>query len=245
VASQEAFWLFGRPGHFYLLHIEGDSKTNFFMKEMPRENNDPEVCALKELWKQGDLLHVIKVADDFTVEDEEGEFGYLVLEFAPGGDLESVVGGWDCRETRVVLGEMARAVAEVHLLGLIHGDIKLNNFVHGKGGTVKLIDFESASCVLSEDRRPWGTPGYNSPEKRRGEWYGRASDVWSLGVAMFRLYEGHGLSDDDFEIYNGPGLFTNRTPSDVQDLILGMLKPDPQDRLTAEEILGHAALKAE
>jgi hypothetical protein len=95
---------------------EGDRETLFFMKEMPRYSHDREVAALRALSKHADSLYIVNMADAFVLRDNGSEFWYLVVEFAPHGDLQSIADCPDLPEMRALLRGMAMALAlaEVH-----------------------------------------------------------------------------------------------------------------------------------
>lgn len=101
--------------------------------------------------------------------------------------------------------QMCDAVAYVHEQGIVHRDIKLNNILLAPDGHVVLSDF-GISRVFDEKMRSdvniektivtgmtesghlaMGTQGYMAPEILRGEEATPAADVYSLGVAFFRL----------------------------------------------------------
>jgi hypothetical protein len=227
---------------FYLVKKEGVSEQEFFMKEtslggIDRYNREVEALAEFRL-----SPHIVKVVDSFTMRKEWEVFGYLVLEYATGGDLISVARSWELSRKRACIREMVQLVAVVHDRKFIHDDIKLTNFVIDGNGAVQLIDFESASRI-GETQCSWGTPGYNSPEKLRRSPRGPASDIWSLGVAILSLYEQEPLTDDNLRSRRSTTLFSDRTPRDVRDLICRMLVVNAAQRPTAADILAHPALK--
>ena len=86
--------------------------------------------------------------------------------------------------------ELCRALAAVHAVGVLHGDIKAHNVVRRDGGQIVLVDFgasrfRSAEAVRGNDMI--GTPVYLAPEVLSGEPRSAASDVYSLGVLLFHL----------------------------------------------------------
>lgn len=78
------------------------------------------------------------------------EGAYLVLEYASGGDLHTLLrkhGSLDHESTRFVMGEVVGALASVHDLGLVYADLKPENIVITETGHVKLTDFGGSRPV--------------------------------------------------------------------------------------------------
>jgi len=127
---------------------------------------------------------------------------YLALEFVEGVPITD-----HCDETGCTLEQrlrlfvqVARAVQHAHANLVVHRDIKPSNILVTRDGRVKLLDFGIAK-LLDPDAEPVGvpltrtgfrplTPEYASPEQVRGEPITTASDVYQLGVLLFRLLTG-------------------------------------------------------
>jgi WD40 repeat protein len=95
--------------------------------------------------------------------------------------------------------EMARGLAAAHERGLIHRDIKPANvwLDQSAGGRVKILDFGLARLTQQEDRTKLtqlgailGTPAYMAPEQAQGEPVDARTDLFSLGVVLYRLCTG-------------------------------------------------------
>eukprot|EP00980_Cylindrotheca_fusiformis_P009674 scaffold2141_cov120-Cylindrotheca_fusiformis.AAC.9 len=81
---------------------------------------------------------------------------YLVLEYASGGDLHSVLkknGSLDHASTRFVMGEVVAALASIHELGLIYADLKPENIVITEQGHAKLTDFGACRAVTEDAKK--------------------------------------------------------------------------------------------
>lgn len=129
-------------------------------------------------------------------------FPYLVMEYVDGKPIDAY-----CREngcslaTRLaIVAKVSDALAYAHSKLVVHRDIKPQNILVTADGEPKLLDFGVAK-VLSDDAaqgtagesrshyRPL-TPFYASPEQLRGEPVTPASDIYSLGVVLYRLITG-------------------------------------------------------
>jgi serine/threonine protein kinase len=94
---------------------------------------------------------------------------------------------------RQIAIKLARAATALHRDGIIHRDIKPDNVILETGGGVKLIDLGVVRVPGLEDFPPEnipGTPGYVAPEMLAGEPGNEATDIYALGVTMFRAFTG-------------------------------------------------------
>src|SRR5215469_11368696 len=96
-------------------------------------------------------------------------------------------------EGRNITVKLARGVAALHRAGIIHRDIKPDNVILEGGGSLKLIDLGVVRVPGLEDFPPEDIPGtmaYMAPEMLAGEPGNEATDVYALGVTMFRAFSG-------------------------------------------------------
>ena len=96
-------------------------------------------------------------------------------------------------EGRNIAIKLARAVAALHRAGIIHRDIKPDNVILEAGGSLKLVDLGVVRVPGLEEFPPENIPGtqaYMAPEMFAGEAGNEATDVYALGVTMFRAFTG-------------------------------------------------------
>jgi serine/threonine protein phosphatase PrpC len=96
-------------------------------------------------------------------------------------------------EGRNIAIKLARGVAALHRAGIIHRDIKPDNVILEAEASLKLIDLGVVRVPGLEDFPPDdipGTPAYMAPEMFAGEPGNEATDVYALGVTMFRAFTG-------------------------------------------------------
>ena len=120
------------------------------------------------------------------------------MDFVPGRTHEQDLrerGPWSAEEAALVGLDLVRALAAVHTAGLVHRDVKTSNVMRERGGRVLLMDFGTAVeqprlAELSAGDSFVGTARFMAPEIFRGERIGRACDIYSLGVVLYRLVTG-------------------------------------------------------
>jgi serine/threonine protein phosphatase PrpC len=96
-------------------------------------------------------------------------------------------------EGRNITVKLARAVAALHRAGIIHRDIKPDNVILEGGGSLKLIDLGVVRVPGLEEFPPENIPGtaaYMAPEMFAGEPGNEATDIYALGITMFRAFTG-------------------------------------------------------
>jgi serine/threonine protein phosphatase PrpC len=121
---------------------------------------------------------------------------YTVMPLYPGELLSTrlarrpMVG---LEEGRNIAIKLARGVAALHRAGIIHRDIKPDNVILEAEGSLKLIDLGVVRVPGMEDFPPQDIPGtvaYMAPEMFAGEPGNEWTDIYALGVTMFRAYAG-------------------------------------------------------
>ena len=123
-------------------------------------------------------------------------------------------------EGRNIAIKLARAAAALHRVGIIHRDIKPDNVILESEGSLKLIDLGVVRIPGLEDFPPEDIPGttaYMAPEMFDGEAGNAATDIYALGVTLFRAFTG--------EFPYGNADATSRPRRD-RPKDLGLLRPD-------------------
>ena len=118
----------------------------------------------------------------------------LWMELVRGRTLEHVLRERQAvaAEEAITIGlELCGAVAAVHSAGLLHRDIKTQNIMRADDGRIVLMDFGTGR-ELDDETSPdlTGTPLYLAPEVLAGGQATAGSDVYSLGVVLYRLVTG-------------------------------------------------------
>lgn len=119
----------------------------------------------------------------------------LVMDLVEGGELMSHIDG-PLPEAKAAeyLIQIASATRFCHGLGIVHRDLKFENVLMKKDGTLVITDFGLGNISNSPDKTFFtsktlcGSPHYIAPEVTEGGKYdGRNADIWSLGVLFFAM----------------------------------------------------------
>jgi serine/threonine protein kinase len=131
-------------------------------------------------------------------DSHEGRLGFW-MEYIVGQNLEDMLdllGPFDVDEACLIGQKLCRALAAVHGASLLHLDVKCQNVVRELGGRIVLLDFGAAAGTgiaagsQSHGIGRAGTPLCLPPELLGGQVATVASDLYSLGVLLFRLVTG-------------------------------------------------------
>jgi serine/threonine protein phosphatase PrpC len=121
---------------------------------------------------------------------------YTVMPLYQGELLETRVArspALGLEEGRNISVKLARAAAALHRTGIIHRDIKPDNVILEAGESLKLIDLGVVRVPGLEEFPPENVPGtaaYMAPEMFAGEPGNEATDIYALGITMFRAFTG-------------------------------------------------------
>jgi non-specific serine/threonine protein kinase len=150
-----------------------------------------------------------------AIEKHEGGT-FIVMELVEGETLDTLAAAepFDCARTLDVSIQIADALESAHSKGIVHRDLKLANVMLNRRGQVKILDFglakrldppqrsdataESATQLetvmagtdLTVAGSVLGTVAYMSPEQARGRLTDARTDIFSLGVVIYRLASG-------------------------------------------------------
>src|SRR3990172_3426698 len=117
---------------------------------------------------------------------------YIAMEYLKGQDLEHRIrrDPLTFREKLDVVAQTCRGLAHAHKNGIVHRDIKPANVFITEGGEAKIMDFGVARWQQSSHTQTGavlGTSDYMSPEQIRGQKVDGRSDIFSVGVILYRL----------------------------------------------------------
>lgn len=186
--------------------------------------NHPNICTIYEI-------------------NETADPPFIAMEYVEGETVAEMIRRRrrNIRETVEIAIQVAEALAEAHLHGIVHRDVKPANIIVNRRGSAKILDFGLAKRSASFDGDSkfqtnagvvLGTASYMSPEQSRGVEVDARSDIWSLGVCIY-------------EMLTGTLPFAGDSTADTFAAILTR-EPDPPSRHFADipEELDHMVLHA-
>ncbi|CAN2391868.1 positive regulation of chaperone-mediated autophagy, partial [Pristimantis euphronides] len=200
-----------------------------------------------DLHRQLHHKHVVKFSHNF----EDSDNIYIFLELCSRKSLAHI---WKARHTllepevRYYLKQIISGLRYLHMRGIIHRDLKLGNFFINEHMELKVGDLGLAARLEPAEHRKktiCGTPNYLAPEVLHRHGHGPESDVWSLGCVMYTLLCGTPPfeTSDLKETYRCIKQVKYTLPaclsSSAKQLIVGILKQTPSERLTLDQIIEH------
>ena len=125
-----------------------------------------------------------------------GDTEYIVMELIDGITLKQYMekrGQLNWRESLHFITQIMRGLSHAHSRGIVHRDIKPQNVMVLRDGSVKVADFgiaclENSAQTLTQEAL--GSVHYISPEQARGERTDARSDIYSSGVVMYEMLTG-------------------------------------------------------
>lgn len=181
---------------------------------------------------------------------------YLAMELVTGGELFDRIierGYYTEKDASQLIRQVLDAVQYLHNMGIVHRDLKPENLLYA-------TPFEDSKIMISdfglskiEDggmmATACGTPGYVAPELLEQKPYGKAVDVWALGVISYILLCGYPpfYDENDSELFNQiikaeyefDSPYWDDISESAKDFIRHLLEREPEKRLTCEQALQH------
>lgn len=181
-----------RPNRCSFIAFHNNFKKKYFVKiKASHIVNDAEIMIhsiLKKI-KSPLLVNVINYfkSDDLYV---------FIYEYFDGVDLKNAIDTKMIKQSEIesVCHKVIDMIKLLHSHDIVHCDIKPENILINKNGSLKLTDFESALMCHTDElinlHSPIGTVGFMSPECFDINIYSKKSDFWSLGVTLYYILTG-------------------------------------------------------
>jgi serine/threonine protein kinase len=247
-------------GVFGIVALAKDKRTNerVALKRIDKVNDKVNLCT-RESWNQeimsGSLLVEHEGVAQLKGYFETSRHFWLVLELVQGVSLLQLLE--DRRyhpledfQAKNLFAQILSAVSYSHSRSVAHLDLKLENVLVDRDWRTKVIDWGLSTTDPINCFKLCGTPEYAAPEmwtrSKSVPFDARAADVFSLGVMLYALLVGRFpfTSCELSAMRRGqevPALNLDSVglSENAKDLLLAMLRSNPEGRITAEEILKH------
>lgn len=187
---------------------------------------------------------------------EDREHVYLIIELVTGGELfDRIVekGSYTEKDASDLIRQVLEAVDYMHDQGVVHRDLKPENLLYYSPDEDSKIMISDFGLSKMEDSgimaTACGTPGYVAPEVLAQKPYGKAVDVWSIGVIAYILLCGYPpfYDENDANLFAQilKGEFEFDSPywdeisDSAKDFIRQLMCVDVEKRYTCKQALGH------
>lgn len=219
---------------------------------------EKEIAIMKKL-QHRNVVQLVEVINSSDVL-------YLIMEWMPDGSIakgdvkimklerdDSEHKYHDREVLRFYMRDMVSGLSYLHSQRICHNDIKPENILIGRDGVLKLADFGLSKMLMEGQSRNIfdekdGTPAFQAPEcwsDSETKFGLFPTDVWALGVTLYQLKYGilpfysenqeklvYNIMHKDVEI-------PLNEDKDLADIIRGMLKKDPVERVTVQQLCVH------
>ncbi|PWU52957.1 protein kinase [Micromonospora sp. S4605] len=213
------------------------SLTDDERREM-RERSLREARAIARL----NHINVVRIFDVLRTDGDP----WIVMEYVPSKSLQDTLAEDGpvppARAVEIGLGVLG-ALKAAHKAGVMHRDVKPGNVLLGNDGRVVLTDFGLATIPgdpnVTRTGMVLGSPAYIAPERARDGTAGPEADLWSLGATLYAAVEGKSPYARPSAIATLAALATEPLPppknaGPLKPVLNGLLRKDPNDRITAE-----------
>uniref|UniRef100_A0A3Q0KFS2 Protein kinase n=1 Tax=Schistosoma mansoni TaxID=6183 RepID=A0A3Q0KFS2_SCHMA len=183
----------------------------------------------------------------------------LFIEWMPGGSITSLLQQYGAFNESITLNygiQLIRGLAYLHKHGILHRDLKGANLLIDSTGTViKISDFGASARLSGEQSvagqfqgQVIGTFSFMAPEVLRGETYGRACDIWSVGCCLVEMLTSKPPWHDarltnrfalmfTIATSNSPPTYPKDLTTDLIAVLDACFARNPSDRPTANQLL--------
>lgn len=187
--------------------------------------------------------HIVQIHDAVT----EPEYSYLVMDYVPGVTLDDycdITNLLPLSKVVEIIFKCIRALDYAFQRGVVHRDIKPGNLLLGYDGEIRVGDFgasfQEKSTSETTQLHGVGSPAYMAPEAIRLEPLNHQTDIYSLGVVLYKLLTGrlpYNASNQlslTYEILNvepqPPSTFRPELPRVLDDICLRAMRKHLDDR---------------
>ena len=220
-----------------------------------RESNFDRHELVARLVKEAKIVARIVHPNIVTVYDavDAQEIAFIAMELIDGISLDDYLNRFGTvppLQTVALATAILKGLGEAHSRSVIHRDIKPGNVLLGRNGSIKLSDFGVASLTstnLEDSAHVVGSPGYIAPEIIYKNAYSEMSDMFAVGVVLYRCLVGdspfRGATIKDTFRLTGvyepppPHKMDRNVPEALSNVVMSLLNKDPLKRPNSAEMV--------
>ena len=242
---------FGRV--FLARHIK--TKVLYAIKAIDKQNKtniEEKPYFRRELEVMYKIHHpnVVKLFGHF----EDNKYCYFIMEYISKGNVYNLLTKdkkkpLSPKAVATIMKDVISAAYFLHNMDppIIHRDIKPENVLLNEGIVAKLTDFGWSNYIQEdkERRTVCGTPIYLAPEIIKEQGHDERVDIWCIGVLLFELitgnvpFQGRDIETLKSNILHLKIAWPKEMNPDAKDLVSKILKIDPSQRISLEDMLEH------
>lgn len=196
--------------------------------------------------------NIVKYLDHYEDDDNY----YIFTEFCGGESLQTLIDknkGLNENQLIILFKQIVTAVAYIHKKGVGHRDLKPENIIVSQNNKIKIIDFGLSTDDNHYLRTTFcGSLAFAAPECiTKDPYFAHKADAWSLGVILFMMATGktpwkaNNILNMVKQITTCNFQVPRSVPLDIVDTICSLLVRNPDERMSAEQILEQRWLKKE
>jgi len=218
---------------------EGEHKSRFIREaRMASALNHPNILTVYEVGTYNELL-------------------FMATEYVEGQTLRQMlrVGTVSLRDFLDIAIQGAQGLAAAHEAGIIHRDLKLENFILRQDGYLKVLDFglakgtgtttaDQSDAFKTRAGLILGTPHYMSPEQAKGRALDARSDIFSFGLVLYELLTRQVAFDAESDVqilfnvvFKEPDPIPDTVPLRIREVIKRTLQKNPDSRYQSMQTL--------
>lgn len=220
--------------------------------------NTRSLQAVLATWNKNNCPYILEYYGSFI----DGEYMWIIQEFMDAGSLIDLINKSfpnGCKNEKLcaaIAHNVLKSLSYFHSNNRNHCNLKASNVLFNHKGEIKLSDFNISTSIVQTGKIRQSLISMNNdviylaPEILNNGTYSSKSDIWSFGLLMLNLanghhpYEGIKVMEAVVKIMNNdsPSLNDDFSP-EFKEFIAGCLDKNPVTRLSADELLQHKFLQ--
>jgi serine/threonine protein kinase len=205
--------------------------------------------------------NIVKYIPNIKFNNQAYDCNFLPMEYAPYGDFFDLIFSQELSNENLIrtyFQQLVEGIGHLHSKGIAHLDVKLENLLLGQDYVLKITDFDQSQALNETSLLYKGSPSFRAPEVINGTCKDFcAADMYSIGIVLFIFATGEFpfLEKEDqygctlahydlfcennekfWELRIGKRADKSLFSEALKELITGLLKKDPKERYTINDV---------